>query len=50
MSVDKASSIYLLGMVIIYKYIFGLTRDGYYYEPFFYKRLAKLMSIIRKKA
>jgi hypothetical protein len=50
MSIDKASSIYLFGMVIIYKYLFGLTRDGYYYEPFFYKRFAKLMSTIRKRA
>jgi hypothetical protein len=50
MSIDKGASIYLFGMVIIYKYLFGLTRDGYYYEPFFYKKLAKLMTTIRKRA
>jgi hypothetical protein len=50
MSLEKSASIYIFGLVIIYKYVFSMTRDGFYYEPFFYKKFSKFMHIIRKRS
>lgn len=50
MSVEKTGSIYIFGLMIIYKYVFGYTRDGYYYEPIIYKLLSKFMKKIRERA
>lgn len=50
MSMEKTGSIYLFGLIIIYKYVFNYTRDGYYYEPIIYKYMSKLMRKIRERA
>ncbi|MDR1285385.1 MAG: hypothetical protein LBJ88_04205 [Campylobacteraceae bacterium] len=50
MSLEKSASIYIFGLTLIYKYVFSMTRDGFHYEPFFYKKLSKLLHIIRKRA
>jgi hypothetical protein len=50
MSIDKSASVYIFGLILVYKYIFSMTRDGFYYEPFFYKKLSKIMNAIRKRA
>lgn len=50
MNVEKTGSIYIFGLVVIYKYLFNYTRDGYYYEPIVYKQLSKLMKKIRERA
>lgn len=50
MNLEKAGSIYIFGLIMIYKYVFNYTRDGYYYEPIVYKYLSILMKKIRERA
>jgi hypothetical protein len=42
-------SIYLFLLVMAYKFLFGFTKNGEFYEAYMYKKLAKFIRLIRSR-